>query len=404
MDLQYRLNRQFTASLERDGVAVIADDGNKYKIICKQYSPLHEDGKMEIGYPQSYNWHKGTYYFYHNHVWLITNIEDYESDTYYNAVAVRTDASWTIHDKTYYIKVGNFVGGFGTTVGGDVILNLVNGNIAIYAQDFPFLAIDDIIHTFGMTYKVKNLMRLDGIINYYLTATQDQDFSSYFISDNTKDKTIALTKDNPTFDIDTDLTYTTSDNASTYLYLDVQRTFKSSDTNICTVDDDGVVTALNDGTATITCTYTTTDTHKTATANFSVTVTGFASSGGGGGGDTPSPTNAVIAFYSKATTDNEQIILSDDQVTHTERVLRTDDGTVNTSIIPTLTWIVTDANGNDVTSDAGLNYTYKSTSSSGMMLFKNTVVGIDTTKYKYIQFTATYSDGVVGTSQKYKIG
>ena len=247
-----RTQKQFDMTMNREKITV-ADFFNsdiKYDVFFRRNQrSTTPQGKVRLFYAQSTPIHIGTIFVLNGSNFIVTSQDGIESDIYFTSIAVKCDATFVVQSENKYIDVPMSVVSDKWTVAHGSVFSMVNGAVAMITQDNPVargIAVDSKYYAFGGYYKVGNTFFNNGLAYFYMERqTMPQD--NYKIVYN------GLTS----FDINDgttyQLTYTVTNNGSVVENPTI--TYSSSDETIATVDSNGLMTMLKEGTVDITASY-----------------------------------------------------------------------------------------------------------------------------------------------------
>lgn len=275
------VKRQFFDALRREGKSIVTYY-NRDVIPC--IFRINEDGnnptdRSRIFYDISAPVKQGQIIEYKNKKYLILNQETAENDVYYKSSIVETNAElkWTIDNVIYKMPfyAGNLISPLPDT---NNVISSIDGNIEVITEDnnrSRLITLNTNVEMLGGVYQVVNYLYKSGLTYLYVKRTAGTPTPPLY----------AISVDGTTaFDIvetqSTTLTVaTTIDGEPTTEPQTI--TWTSSDETVATVDD-GVVTFLAVGNATITATWVEgnvsdtldiTVTDSTPVANYTIKIT-----------------------------------------------------------------------------------------------------------------------------------
>jgi hypothetical protein len=239
--------RQFEKILNKEGKTVIdLADGRNKRIVFKRTSAKNSQEKIVIAYPQEYGWSKGSIIKYKDMYFLIINRDAFESDVYYTSTAIKCNCIWYINDKEYYLVAGDLSS---VNPRNGTYIDSTNGSINLYTTKSDMVNEGDKVFDFDGTFECINRFTIDGLTYYYFVKTET----------NTSGWKVDFGTNKTTYSIKDELKYNaTLVNSSGKYYMpskEVNRTvtFTSSNEEVATVDQNGVVTFVSTGDVTISC-------------------------------------------------------------------------------------------------------------------------------------------------------
>ena len=257
-----RTKKQFDMTMNREKITV-ADFFNsdiKYDVFFRRNQrSTTPQGKVRFFYAQSTPIDIGTIFVLNGSNFIVTSKDGIESNIYFTSLAVKCDTTFVVKSDNKYIDVPMSVVSDKWTVAHGSVFSMVNGAVAMITQDNPVargIAVDSKYYAFGGYYKVGNTFFNNGLAYFYMERqTMPQD--NYKIVYN------GLTS----FDINDgttyQLTYTVTNNGSVVENPTIH--YSSSDETIATVDSNGLMTMLKEGSVDITASYSTASVTTTMT-------------------------------------------------------------------------------------------------------------------------------------------
>ena len=247
-----RTKKQFDMTMNREKITV-ADFFNsdiKYDVFFRRNQrSTTPQGKVRFFYAQSTPIHIGTIFVLHGENYIVTSQDGIESDIYFTSIAVKCDATFVVKSENKYIDVPMSVVSDKWTVAHGSVFSMVNGAVAMITQDNPVargIAVDSKYYAFGGYYKVGNTFFNNGLAYFYMERqTMPQD--NYKIVYN--GVTSFDINDGTTYQ----LSYTVTNNGNVVENPTIH--YSSSDETIATVDSNGLMSMLKEGTVDITASY-----------------------------------------------------------------------------------------------------------------------------------------------------
>ena len=256
----------YTMNRERIIVADYFDSNITYEVFFRRNNRgTNPDGKIKLYYAKETPIQIGTIFVLKGEIYIVTSKDGIESDIFFTSMAVRCDVTFVVKCNGEYKDMPFIVASDKMTVGYGKIFNVVSGSVVMYTQDNDIsrnIAINNEYYAFGGYYKVGSNFFNNGLAYFYLERqTMPQD--NYAITYN--GVTSFDIKDSTTYQ----LSYTVTNNGSVVKNPTIH--YSSSDETIATVDSNGLMTMLKEGTVDITATYSTASTTTTMTITNSST-------------------------------------------------------------------------------------------------------------------------------------
>lgn len=283
--------RQFDTVMKRENITLTDyyDKDTTYLVFFRKNNRgTNPQGKVRIFYSQDVPINIGTTFVLKDTPYVVISRDGDESDVYYTSVAVKCDSTLTVYvSGEGYVTVPFVTMNEAYSTQENTVISLVDGTancytgLNKYSQD---IEVNDTFYAYGGYYKVSNYFWNNGLCYIYMTREAMRE-DSY-----------TLTYDGDTsFDMDITSTYQLSYLAMNNLSIvdNPTLTYVSSNTDVATVDENGLMTILSTGETTITATWTDGD---NATCSTVITITNGEDSGSGddsGSTDTPTVTMAV---------------------------------------------------------------------------------------------------------------
>ena len=249
-----RTKKQFDMTMNREKITV-ADFFNsdiKYDVFFRRNQrSTTPQGKVRFFYAQSTPIEIGTIFILNGSNYIVTSQDGIESDIYFTSIAVKCDVTFVVQSENKYIDVPMSVVSDKWTVAHGSVFSMVNGSVAMITQDNPVargIKVNNAYYAFGGYYKVGNTFFNNGLAYFYLER-QVMPHDDYKIIYN--GVTSFDIKDSTTYQ----LSYTVTNNGSVVENPTIH--YSSSDETIATVDSNGLMTMLKEGTVDITASYST---------------------------------------------------------------------------------------------------------------------------------------------------
>ena len=238
------LNRKFEQQLQRESTTVsdYFNDTTTCKMLFRRSNRgTNPQGKLHCYFKQTEPFGIGSVIVMKGQPYVIVSDKDFdESNAVYSAIAKKTNV--TINGIPFVVDTATYGESQGT------IFTQVDGDVVIYTGFNTItdkIKVNNHINAFGNSYQVSNRFVKENIIYIHLkqtTATPDH----YEITYN--GLTSFDIKDSTTYQ----LSYTVTNNGNVVTNPTI--TYSSSDETVATVDSNGLMTMLKDGTVNITAT------------------------------------------------------------------------------------------------------------------------------------------------------
>ena len=245
-----RTQKQFDMTMNREKITVtdFFNSNTKYDVFFRRNQrSTTPQGKVRFFYAQSTPIHIGTIFVLNGENYVVTSQDGIESDIYFTSIAVRSDMTYKVKTDKGTASIPFVVVSDKWTVAHGTITQL-NGAVALYTgynSAVDNIKVNDSFRGFGNYYKVGNTFKNNNLFYLYLEQTQAP-IDNYNIEYNGA-ISFDLNESN-TYQ----LTYTVTNNGSVVENPTI--TYSSSDETIATVDSNGLMTMLKEGTVDITAT------------------------------------------------------------------------------------------------------------------------------------------------------
>ena len=254
--------KQFDYTMNRERIIVTDyfDSNITYEVFFRRNNRgTNPDGKVKLYYAKETPIQIGTIFVLKGEIYIVTSKDGIESDIFFTSMAVRCDVTFVVKYNGEYKDIPFIVASDKMTVGYGKIFNVVSGSVVMYTQDNDIsrnIAINNEYYAFGGYYKVGSNFFNNGLAYFYLERqTMPQD--DYKITYN--GVTSFDIKDSTTYQ----LSYTVTNNGNVVKNPTIH--YSSSDETIATVDSNGLMTMLKEGTVDITASYSTASVTTTMT-------------------------------------------------------------------------------------------------------------------------------------------
>lgn len=278
--------RQFDAVMKRECISVsdYYDKPITYDVFFRKNNRgTNPQGKVRIFYSQSTPINIGTVFVLKDIPYVVISRDGDEGEVYYTSMAVKCDTSLTTYvSGEGYITVPFITISDKYTLQNGSTISLISGNANCYTGLNKYsqnIAINDTFYNYGGYYKVGNFFWNNGLCYIYMSreATPADSYTLTYDGETTIDMSTVSTYQ---------LSYLALNNTS--IVENPTLTYVSSNTDVVTVDDTGLVTFLASGSTTITATWVDGDNTTCSTV---ITVTNGEDNVEGG--DTPTVTLAI---------------------------------------------------------------------------------------------------------------
>ncbi len=246
--------RQFDAVMKRECITVsdYYDQSITYDVFFRKNNRgTNPQGKVRIFYSQSTPINIGTTFVLKDIPYVVISRDGDEGEVYYTSMAVKCDTSLTTYvSGEGYITVPFITISDKYTLQNGSTISLISGNANCYTGLNKYsqsIEVNDTFYNYGGYYKVGNYFWNNGLCYIYMSREA------------TPADSYTLTYDGDTsFDMSTLDTYQLSYLAMNNLtpVESPTLTYVSSNTEVATVDNDGLITFLASGSTTITTTWT----------------------------------------------------------------------------------------------------------------------------------------------------
>lgn len=253
-NINFATKRQFDTVLKKEGITLTDyyDSSITYNVFFRKNNRgTNPQGKVRIFYSQDTPINIGTTFVLKDIPYVVISRDGDEGEVYYTSMAMRCDTSLTTYvDGEGYITVPFVTVTDKYTLTNNSTISMISGTANCYTGLNKYsknIEVNDNFYNYGGYYKVGNYFWNNGLCYIYMTReAKPQD-------------NYTLTYDGETsFDMSAVSTYQLS-----YLALNnynivenPELTYVSSNTDVATVNDNGLVTFVGAGKTTITATWT----------------------------------------------------------------------------------------------------------------------------------------------------
>ena len=247
--------RQFNATMKRECITV-----NDYYDRTKTYNVFfrrsrrgsNPNGKVRIYFSQDTPIDIGTMFVLKDDTYVVTSRDGDESDVFYTSIAVKCDTSFNVYSNTEhkYVSIPFVTLSDKFTLSSNSTISMISGSVVIYTGDNSYLREVELNHGFynyGGYYELGNTFYNNGLAYWYMTR-EAMPADKYTLSYN--GVTSLDMKDATTYQ----LSYTAIKNDT--IVDSPTLTYVSSDNTIATVDGNGLMTMIKQGSVKITATWT----------------------------------------------------------------------------------------------------------------------------------------------------
>ena len=260
--------KQFDYTMNRERIIVTDyfDSNITYEVFFRRNNRgTNPDGKLKLYYAKETPIQIGTIFVLKGERYIVTSKDGIESDIFFTSMAVRCDVTFVVKSNGEYKDIPFIVASDKMTVRYGNIFNIVSGSVVMYTQDNDIarnMAINNEYYAFGGYYKIGGNFFNNGLAYFYLERQQ-------MPQDNYKITYNGVTS----FDINDgttyQLSYTVTNNGNVVENPTIH--YSSSDDTVATVDTNGLMTMLKEGTVDITASYSTASVTTTMTISNSST-------------------------------------------------------------------------------------------------------------------------------------
>ena len=238
-----RTQKQFDMTMNREKITVtdFFNSNTKYDVFFRRNQRSNTpQGKVRFFYAQSTPIHIGTIFVLNGENYIVTSQDGIESDIYFTSIAVRSDMTYKVKTDKGTASIPFVVVSDKWTVAHGTIPQL-NGAVALYTgynSAVENIKVNDSFRGFGNYYKVGNTFKNNNLFYLYLEQTVKP-------QDNYKITYIGVSS----FDMKNfttyQLTYSVTNNGN--VVENPHISYESSNVEIATVDENGLMTMLKEG-------------------------------------------------------------------------------------------------------------------------------------------------------------
>ena len=243
--------KQFDYTMNRERIIVTDyfDSNITYEVFFRRNNRgTNPQGKLKLYYAKETPIQIGTIFVLKGEIYIVNSKDGIESDIFFTSMAVKCDTTFVVKCNGEYKDIPLTVVSDKFTVNHGSVFNVIDGAVIMYTQDNDIarnIKINNEYYAFGGYYKVGNNFFNNGLAYFYLERQQmPQD--DYKITYN--GVTSFDIKDSTTYQ----LSYTVTNNDIVVEKPTI--TYSSSDETIATVDSNGLMTMLKEGSVNITAT------------------------------------------------------------------------------------------------------------------------------------------------------
>ena len=246
--------RQFDATMKRECITVsdYYDSNKTYNVFFRRSKRgSNTNGKVRIYFSQDTPIDIGTTFVLKDKPYVVTSRDGDESDIFYTSIAIKCDTSFNVFSnaENRYVSIPFVTLSDKYTLSSNSTISMVSGAVVVYTGDNPYSREVELNHgyyNYGGYYEVANTFYNNGLAYVYMTREAMRD--TYTLSYN--GVTSLDMKDATTYQ----LSYTAIKND--VIVNNPTLTYVSSDNTIATVDGNGLMTLLKEGSVKITATWT----------------------------------------------------------------------------------------------------------------------------------------------------
>ena len=248
--------RQFTNTMKKEGMVVsdYYDTSKTYTVFFRRNNrSTSPEGKLRLFYEQDTDIKIGTVFVLRDIPYVVVSQDGIESDVYYTSMAIRCDTYFTVYSNTAkgYMKIPFVTMTDKYTISSNSTISIISGTVVIYTglnDHVKDMAVNNGYYNYGGYYKVGNYFYNNNIAYIYLTREAMPADDEYVLTFNGEVSIDMSTMDNYQLSYEAIYNGTIIDNP-TLSYI-------SSNTDVATVDENGLMTFHEVGTTTITAIWT----------------------------------------------------------------------------------------------------------------------------------------------------
>lgn len=248
--------RQFTNTMKKEGMVVFDyyDTSKTYTVFFRRNNrSTSPEGKLRLFYEQDTDIKIGTVFVLRDIPYVVVSQDGIESDVYYTSMAIRCDTYFTVYSNTAkgYMKIPFVTMTDKYTISSNSTISIISGTVVIYTglnDHVKDMAINNGYYNYGGYYKVGNYFYNNDIAYLYLTREAMPTDNEYVLTFNGEVSIDMSTMDKYQLSYEAIYNGTIIDNPTL--------TYVSSNTDVATVDENGLLTIISTGETTITATWT----------------------------------------------------------------------------------------------------------------------------------------------------
>lgn len=292
-NIKFATKRQFDTVLKKEGITLTDYyDNTEYVVFFRKNNRgTNPQGKVRIFYSQDTPINIGTTFVLKGNPYVVISRDGDESDIYYTSMAMKCDTSFTPYvSGEGYITVPFVTVSDKYTLEHNSTISLISGSANCYTGLNKYsksVQIGDKYYNYGGYYVVGNYFWNNGLCYIYMErSTQSYNYTLTYDGDTTIDMATTSTYQ---------LSYLALDNMT--VVDNPTLSYVSSNTDVATVDENGLMTILSTGTTTITATWS--DGNNTTCDTTITVVNGEDSGSGDDSGTTDTPTVTMVISGNK---------------------------------------------------------------------------------------------------------
>ena len=242
--------RQFNATMKRECITVsdYYDRTKTYDVFFRRSRRgSNPNGKVRIYFSQDTPIDIGTTFVLKDDTYVVTSRDGDESDVFYTSIAVKCDTSFNVNISGIgYVNVPFVTLSDKFTLSSNSSISMISGAVVIYTGDNSYardMSVNSAYYNYGGYYKVGNTFYNNGLAYVYMTreAMPEDRYTLSYNGVTSLDMADATTYQ---------LSYTATKND--VVVNNPALSYTSSDDTIATVDSNGLMTLLKEGTVKIT--------------------------------------------------------------------------------------------------------------------------------------------------------
>ena len=248
--------------MKKEGMVVsdYYDTSKTYEVFFRRNNrSTSPEVKLRLFYAQDTDIKLGTVFVLKDIPYVVVSQDGVESDVYYTSMAIKCDTYFTVYSNTAkgYMKIPFVTMTDKYTVSSGSVMTVISGSVVIYTglnDHVKDMAVNNAYYNYGGYYKVGNYFYNNDIAYVYLTReampNEDDTYVLTFSGETSVDGEVYI-------DMVSNSTYQLSYNAlhNSTIVDNPTLTYVSSNTDVATVNDNGMIRFIGAGETTITATW-----------------------------------------------------------------------------------------------------------------------------------------------------